>query len=103
MGASYALDLDSLHPDSFAAIVLFYGMAGADVSHSKALYQAHFAELDDWESADEARKMTAANLEVFLYSGIGHWFMEEDQPDHYRGEPANLAWSRAVEFLRKNT
>jgi carboxymethylenebutenolidase len=102
MGASYALDLDSLHPDSFAAIVLFYGMAGADVSSSKARFQAHFAELDDWELPEDARKMSAPNLEVHLYPGIGHWFMEADQPEHYRKEPARQAWSRAVEFLRDN-
>lgn len=99
-GAYYGLWLDETFPDAFDRVVLFYGMAGADVSRSKAKYLGHFAENDPYESTDAARDMSAANLRVHIYPDTGHWFFEDNRPDAYNAEAAKLAWERSVEFLK---
>lgn len=100
MGAAYALVLDEAQPEAFDKIVLFYGMAGADVSKSQAKVLAHFAENDPYESTEEARKMSAPNLDVHIYPGTGHWFFEHNRPDAYNAEAAQKAWERTVAFLK---
>lgn len=99
-GAYYALWLDETFPDAFGRVVLFYGMAGTDVSQSKAKYLAHFAENDPYESTDAARDMHAANLRVHIYPDTGHWFFEDNRPDAYNAEAAQLAWERTLSFLK---
>jgi carboxymethylenebutenolidase len=101
MGASYAALLDSQSPGSFAGIVFFYGEGGADVSQSSARFQAHYGEVDEWEPMENVKKMTAGNIEVFTYPDTGHWFVEQDRPDHYKPQAAELAWRRTVNFLAK--
>lgn len=101
MGAAYALVLDEAMPDAFDKVVLFYGMAGADVSKSRAKYLAHFAENDPYESTEEARKMSAPNLQVHIYPGTGHWFFEDNRPDAYNAEASKLAWERTLAFLKE--
>ncbi len=101
MGAAYALELDNALPDAFDRVVLFYGMAGADVSKSKAKYLAHFAENDPFESTEEARKMKADNLQLHLYPGTGHWFFEDNRPDAYNAEASKIAWERTLAFLKE--
>jgi carboxymethylenebutenolidase len=100
MGAAYAVVLDENFPDAFDRIVLFYGMAGADISKSKARYQGHFAENDPYESTEEARKMPADKIEVHIYPGTGHWFFEDNRPDAYNAAAAKLAWDHTLAFLK---
>lgn len=92
--------LDEAQPDALSKVVLFYGMAGIDVSKSQAQYLAHFAENDPFESTEEARKMSAPNLEVHIYPGTGHWFFEHNRPDAYNAEAAARAWERTLVFLK---
>ncbi|MCW5874734.1 MAG: dienelactone hydrolase family protein [Anaerolineales bacterium] len=99
-GAAYALVLDEALPDAFGKVVLFYGMAGADVNKSKAQVLGHFAENDPFEDTEAARKMSAPNLELHIYPGTGHWFFEENRPDAYNAEAAKLAWERTLAFLK---
>lgn len=100
MGAAYALVTDEEVPDAYDRIVLFYGMAGANVGKSKAKVLAHFAENDPYESTEEAKKMQADNLEKYIYPGTGHWFFEDNRPDAYNAEAAKLAWERTLKFLK---
>ncbi len=99
-GAAYAYVLDEAQPDALSKVVLFYGMAGIDVSKSQAQYLAHFAENDPFESTEEARKMSAPNLDVHIYPSTGHWFFEHNRPDAYNAEAAALAWERTLVFLK---
>lgn len=99
-GAAYALVLDEALPDAFDKVVLFYGMAGADVSKSQAKVLAHFAENDPFEDTEAARQMSAPNLQVHIYPGTGHWFFEQNRADAYNAEAAGLAWERTLAFLR---
>lgn len=100
MGAAFALLLDSSYPDAFDKIVLFYGMAGADLARSKARFQCHFGETDDWEPLEDVKQMNAANAEIYIYPGAYHWFFESDRPEHFDPEAAALVWKRTLEFLR---
>ena len=100
-GAAYSVLLDELHPDSFTGIVLFYGMAGADLSGSNAHFQCHFAEDDDWEPLEQVKQMTAPNAEIHTYPNTYHWFFEEDRPDAYKADASALAWKRTVEFFNR--
>jgi carboxymethylenebutenolidase len=101
MGAAYALVLDEERPDAFDRVVLFYGMAGADVSKSKAKVLAHFAEADQFEPTEQVQKMKAENLRLHVYPGTGHWFFEGNRPDAYNAEAAKLAWERTLVFLKE--
>jgi carboxymethylenebutenolidase len=100
MGAAYALVTDEAAPDAYDRIVLFYGMAGANVGKSKAKVQAHFAENDPYESSEAVSGMQADNLEKYIYPGTGHWFFEHNRPDAYNAEAAKLAWERTLAFLK---
>lgn len=99
-GAAYALVLDEEQPGIFDKLVLFYGMAGANVAKSHAKILAHFAENDPYEDIEAARGMRAPNLERHIYPGTGHWFYEHNRPDAYNAEAATLAWERTLAFLR---
>jgi dienelactone hydrolase len=65
MGASSALDLDSFHPGDFAAIVLFYGMAGADVSQARPASRATSPRSTNgsrWRTSARWRRPTCRSL-----------------------------------------
>lgn len=40
--------------------------------------------------------------QVHIYPGAGHWFAENDRPDAYDRESAELAYRRTVEFIRRD-
>jgi carboxymethylenebutenolidase len=105
-GAWWALLLSVREPDLMRAVVAFYGTGQTDYSGAQAAYLGHYAEVDEWEPIDEVRgtqqALRAAGCEVkfYTYSGVGHWFFEEDRVGHYDAEAARLAWERTVKFLR---
>jgi len=108
MGGSYAFGMSSDRPE-IAAVVAFYGLElGPDYSTAKAAYLGHFAELDEWESAEDVTKMEAelykAGKEVtfYTYPGTKHWFFEENHADAYDAEAAQLAWERSIAFLHRH-
>lgn len=100
MGAHFALLLDSLHPDAFAGLVLFYGPSTFDTSQSKARFLYHFAEEDKEEPIEDVRRMPVANGVVHIYPNAGHWFFESNRPQDYKPEAAALAWDRTIEFFK---
>lgn len=100
MGAAFALLLDALHPDNFDKLVLFYGGSDMDITVNRARMQFHFAEADAWEPLENVKKMQSPNAEIHIYPNTSHWFFEPDRPDAYNPQAADLAWQRAVEFLK---
>jgi carboxymethylenebutenolidase len=107
-GAAWALLLSVRKPDLIRAVVAFYGTGlwlQSEYSVVRAAYLGHYAELDEWEPVDEVlgtqEALRAAGCEVtfYTYPGVGHWFFEEDRPDHYDAQAARFAWERTVEFL----
>jgi carboxymethylenebutenolidase len=108
MGGGWAILLSALRPDDIAAVVVFYGTGEADYAQAQAAYLCHFAEADEWEPLEYVRQMEAemraAGKEAIfhLYAGAGHWFFEDNRPDAYDAEAAELAWERTITFLHRH-
>lgn len=109
MGAMFAFSLSCTLPEEIAAVVAVYGTGPeVDYASARAAYLGHFARGDEWEEDEyvdqlEAALRTAGREATFYrYSGVTHWFMEENRPDAYNAEAAALAWQRTLDFLRRH-
>jgi carboxymethylenebutenolidase len=107
MGAAWALFLSALRPDEVAAVVAFYGTtAGVDFAAARARYLGHYADHDPYEpfadvqALEEQIRAAGRDVTFHSYPGTGHWFFEDNRPEAYDGEAANLAWERTLAFLR---
>ena len=106
MGAAWALELASEHPEDIRKVVLFYGVNGVEFSKIKAEILGHFSDVDEWEPLDGIRAMESdmraagLNPTFHIYPNRSHWFFEEDRPE-YDPEAAELAWKRTLDFLRR--
>jgi carboxymethylenebutenolidase len=98
MGGSFAIELDAAHPDVFAGIVMVYGPFPEWIN-SKTPYLSLYAENDEFDPIAEMKKVDAANIEVHIYPGVGHWFMESDRPENYNDATAKQAWERSLQFF----
>lgn len=109
LGAFFALDLSTAHPEHLRSVVLYYGTGGADFRNSKAAYLGHFAETDEFEPKQEVDRLEAAlrdasrPVSFHTYPGTGHWFAEPDRISAYNQAAASLAWDRTLDFLRGST
>ncbi len=107
MGAYLALWLAHERPVDIRAVAVFYGTGEGDFSQSKADFQGHFAEKDPYETEEGIKQLEntlrSANRPVsfYTYPGTGHWFFEQDRPDAYHPQAAQLAWERTVAFLHR--
>ena len=84
----------------------FYGTRNGDYTPSRAAFQTHLAESDEWVSAATVKKLKASlaaagrQADFHVYPGTGHWFFESDRAGAYEAGAAGLAWGRTVAFLR---
>jgi carboxymethylenebutenolidase len=106
MGAGWSLVAAEEYPQDIRKAVLFYGSySDLQFSNAKADILGHFAEVDEWEPAEEVSKMEhnmrAAGLNPVFhkYPNTSHWFFEEDRPE-FNAEASELAWTRTLEFLK---
>jgi carboxymethylenebutenolidase len=108
MGGAWALLLSTLRPTDIAAVVVFYGSEPADFATARAAYLGHYAEDDEWEPTEGVQQLEQAlrnagrNVTFHSYPGTGHWFFEENRPDAYNEEAAQLAWERTIAFLHEH-
>lgn len=86
----------------------FYGRQpeAADVPKIKAVVQAHYGSMDERINAgipafEEALKKAGTKYEIFMYEGAQHAFHNDTAPTRYHEASAKLAWSRAVQLLKK--
>lgn len=106
MGASWALWAATRQPETFSAVVAYYGSQRMDFGPLGARVQGHFAEHDELVAADDVVLMEAdlfelgREPEMWHYPGVGHWFAEPGA-EGYDEAAAELAWERTVEFLRR--
>jgi carboxymethylenebutenolidase len=110
-GAPYAMVAAcDIAPSAIDAVVLFYGnYPGLEADYfarSQAAFLGHFAENDPYEDAASIEQ-TRADIEkagreaaFYTYLGTGHWFFEDNKPEAYDAEAAELAWERTVTFLQ---
>src|SRR5215203_1242505 len=106
-GGSMANALASRVPE-LAGAVPFYGRApaAADAAKVKGPLLLHFAGADQgvnasWPAYEEILKANNAKYEAFTYAGAQHGFNNDTTP-RYDAEAARLAWTRTVEFFKKN-
>jgi carboxymethylenebutenolidase len=92
-----------------AAGVAYYGRqaATADVPSITAPLMLHYGGLDERINAgipefEAALKSAGKTYEIFVYDGANHAFNNDTSEARYNKAAADLAWSRTVEFLKKN-
>ena len=92
-----------------SAAVAFYGLPPEEVAPPSAIqvpFQAHFASRDDWCTPAvvdrfEAGLRAAGNkAEIFRYEA-DHAFLNEQRMTVHDRAAADLAWGRALTFLRE--
>jgi carboxymethylenebutenolidase len=95
-------------PRTIAAGVPFYGrQPGAeDVPKIEAPLLIHYAGLDTrvnegWPAFEKALKASDKKYEAFIYPNVNHGFHNDTTP-RYDKQAAELAWTRTIEFFKKN-
>jgi carboxymethylenebutenolidase len=112
MGGGLALVLATQRPDAVKAVVPAYGVipwpdARPDYSQLDAAVLGHIAEHDDSFTPDAARALESElrglgkEVTFHLYPGVGHAFFNEDRPEVYDHDAAELLWDRTVAFFRE--
>ncbi len=109
MGGGLVLWLATMRAEISAAVP-FYGAlpwesVKPDFSHTRASFLGHYAENDEWATIESARGIEStlrglgreANFHV--YPGTDHAFFNDERPDAYAPEAAQLAWDRTVSFF----
>lgn len=106
LGGAYALDMSVNMAEDIAAVVIFYtAWAGPDYRRAQAAYLFHFAEHDQFESAESVAELERALRDAgrqatfYTYPATTHWFTDADVPDAYNAEATELAWERTLAFL----
>jgi carboxymethylenebutenolidase len=112
MGGGLALVLATQRSDAVKAVVPAYGLvpwpdAQPDYTKLAADVLGHAAEEDDYFTPDAARALESElralgkNVEFHIYPGAGHAFFNEDRPEAYHRESAELLWDRTIDFFRQ--
>jgi len=112
MGGGLALVLATQRPDAVRAVVPAYGLipwadARPDYTKLDAAVLAHAAGQDEMFTVEDARALEAElaalgnEVGVHVYPDVGHAFFNEDRPEVYDRESAELLWERTVAFFRQ--
>jgi len=112
MGGGLALVLATQRPDAVRAVVPAYGVipwpdAQPDYSAMTATVLGHAAELDGFFTPDAVRALEeqlrglGKTVTFHHYPGVDHAFFNEDRPEVYNREAAELLWERTVAFLHE--
>ncbi len=90
------------------AAVVFYGRTppADEVRNIKAPLLLHYAGLDERINANvpafrDALDRAGVRYELHMYEGANHAFHNDTSDARYSAEAAKLAWSRTVEFLKR--
>ncbi|MCS4090816.1 dienelactone hydrolase family protein [Rhizobium sp. BK176] len=107
-GGGLVNDFAVASPDLKAGVA-YYGAQpkATDVPNIKAALMLHYAGLDDRINAgiDAYKKALQENgkdFQIFVYDGVNHAFNNDTSSARYDKKAADLAWTRTVEFLKKN-
>jgi carboxymethylenebutenolidase len=106
-GGSIANMLATRVPDLGGAVPFYGGQPKPeDVPKIKAPLLIHYAENDErvnagWPAYEAALKASGVKYEAHIYPRTQHGFNNDTTP-RYDEAAAKLAWSRTVDFFRKN-
>ena len=103
MGGGFALALAAQRPGVVTAAVPFYGLPqDTDLSAVTASVQGHYGERDDFVPIDAVRQVFAGmpGSELHTYDAGHAFYNDENLLGTYDKEAGDLAFSRAVAFLR---
>jgi carboxymethylenebutenolidase len=110
MGGQLALFGACEHPDVINAAVDFYGIhpkVNLDVARLSGPVLAHFGRRDKSVNEEAARALVdrirgaGKAVEAYFYAA-DHAFFNDQRPEVYNRESAELAWNRTIEFLRRS-
>ena len=106
MGAAWAVWLPAQRPEVAATVVYYGTVSGSSLTRARTPLLGHFATNDPYESdecvaAFEGTLRTAGrDVTIHRYPSTGHWFAEPSNAA-YDASAAELAFSRTVDFLRR--
>ena len=109
MGGQLALFAATAHADLITAVVDFYGIhpkVDPDVSRLSGPVLAHFGKRDKSVPEETANalveriKAAGKSVEAYFYDA-DHAFFNDQRPQVYDRESAELAWARTIQFLRR--
>jgi carboxymethylenebutenolidase len=106
-GGSISNMLATRVPDLGGAVPFYGGQPKPDeVPNIKAPLLIHYAENDErvnagWPAYEAALKANGVKYEAYIYPGTQHGFNNNTTP-RYDEAAAKLAWSRTVDFFKKN-
>ncbi|MEP6693795.1 MAG: dienelactone hydrolase family protein [Chloroflexota bacterium] len=104
LGASYGWELAHKRAGDIRGFITYYGLGDVDAAAALPPILYHFAEHDEFDSADDVRrteqKLLAAGRDAkfHIYPGTKHWFDEPSRPEFDKKASA-LAWERTLAFL----
>jgi carboxymethylenebutenolidase len=112
MGGGLALVLATQRPDAVKAVVTAYGVipwpdAQPDYALLDAAVSVHVAGQDGFFTPEAARALEdqlrglGKSAEFHLYPEADHAFFNEDRPEVFRQDAADLLWGRALAFFRQ--
>jgi carboxymethylenebutenolidase len=106
-GGSISNMLATRVPDLGGAVPFYGGQPKPEeVPGIKAPLLIHYAENDErvnagWPAYEAALKANKVQYETYFYPGTQHGFNNDTTP-RYNEQAAKLAWSRTVDFFKKN-
>lgn len=106
-GGAMANEVAVNSPD-LAAAVPYYGRQPKpeEVSKIKAPMLLHYAGDDEGinkgiPAFEEALKKEKVEYKIYMYQGAKHAFNNDQNPERYNKEAAQLAWQRTISFLNE--
>jgi carboxymethylenebutenolidase len=111
LGGGFVLRLAAHAGEKIAAAVVFYGAVSSDedLTGIQAAVQGHFGERDEGIPAEAVREMierlqatAKVPVDVHFYDAGHAFFNDHDLIGTYDEGAANLAWDRALSFLRSH-
>jgi carboxymethylenebutenolidase len=97
----------SADPNLKAGVAYYGSQPKEGIDKIAAPIMLHYGELDERINAgiadyEAALKANGKTYELFVYKGANHAFNNDTNAARYSKEASDLAWSRTVEFLKKN-
>lgn len=110
MGGALSLFAACVNGDRIGACVVYYGghpKIDYDFDRLQAPVLGHWAENDDWANANQSRfadafKRYGKAYEFHSYPGTKHAFFNDERPEVYVRDAAELSWKRTLAFFDRN-